>query len=57
MGLMFVLVVVFLPGGLIEGYRRIHAGILSMSAKDKNPDDTISPGEKSAKTAKQAGGE
>jgi len=51
MGLMFVLVVVFLPGGLIEGYRRIAARFSSPPSKVTKDD------EKPVQTAKQAGSE
>ncbi|VAW20640.1 Branched-chain amino acid transport system permease protein LivM (TC 3.A.1.4.1), partial [hydrothermal vent metagenome] len=51
MGLMFVLVVVFLPGGLIEGYRRIAARFISDPSKVAKGD------EKPVQTAKQAGSE
>jgi len=51
MGLMFVLVVVFLPGGLMEGYRRIAARFATKPSTGRNPV------EEPAKTAKQAGGE
>ncbi len=51
LGLLFVFVVVFLPGGLIEGYRRI------ASRFSPPPSKATKPIEKPAQTAKQAGSE
>jgi len=45
LGLLFMLVVIFLPGGLVEGGQRIGAMFGRKKAKDNTPDGTKTPAE------------
>ena len=45
LGLLFMLVVIFLPGGLVEGGQRIGNLFRSKKAKDTSPDGSKTPAE------------
>ena len=45
LGLLFMLVVIFLPGGLVEGGQRIGKMLSRKKADDKSPDANKTPAE------------
>lgn len=45
LGLLFMLVVIFLPGGLVEGGQRIGRLVRGKRARDKTPDGSKTPAE------------
>ncbi len=45
LGVLFMLIVIFLPGGVMEGIRRISAFVQKLGKKEEQPAQTVSPEE------------